>query len=851
MSSGLLRSWIDPPPVDVPADFASAIGGHPLVARILVQRGIAHLAAARAFLDPEAYDPAPPEALPGMIPACQRIERAIRQGETICVWGDFDVDGQTATTLLVEALRGLGAKVIYHIPVRAKESHGVSVEVLAALLDGAEGGGNAVRLLLTCDTGITAHEAVEYAKKRGLDVIITDHHTLPDALPGADAVLNPRLLPEGHALSGLPGVGVAYKLVEALYQQAGRAEETKKFLDLLALGIVADIAMQTGDTRYLLQRGLPVLRQTQRTGLLLLFELAGLQPAFLTEEHIGFVLGPRLNALGRLDDANPIVEFLTTEDAGRARVLATHLEGLNARRRLLTAQVLRGAQEQIEKDSSLLEQAALVLSHPEWPGGVVGIVASELVERYNRPTILLTAPPGQPARGSARSIEGVNITEAIASQKALLHGYGGHPMAAGLSLDPANLPAFRRGLSRYVEKALGGAAPPRPTLSIDGQVRLSDLTLDLVADLERLAPFGAGNPPLVLSIPRLNVLASSTIGRDGSHLQVVVKDEFDQTRRVLWWGGADWPLPEGPFDLACVVRASNYRGQRDVQVEWIDARPVEAPEIDLRRRLAVIDQRGLDHPLPVLQQIAADAAVADAAVADAAVADTAWIDTAGADAAGVEIPPESGTPAPADIGVAALAEAATATPGAAPALAVASAGGGGAARVIIWAEAEAREKLESARLPARDRTRLEPASTLIIWTTPPGRGELQTALDAVKPRTVIIFSVDPEFASAETFLKRLAGLVKFTREKLGGAAPLARLAAATAQREATVRLGLQWLEAKGMAGVKIEDGQARLDAPQAASAEKADGILAQLRALLEETAAYRRYFKTAEKENLL
>lgn len=823
MSSGLLRTWIDPPPVDVPADFAAAIGGHPLVARILVQRGIAELEAARAFLDPEAYTPAPPEALPGMIPACQRIERAIRQGETICVWGDFDVDGQTATTLLVEALRGLGAKVIYHIPVRAKESHGVNVEVLAALLDGAEAGGNAVRLLLTCDTGITAHEAVEAAKQRGLDVIITDHHTLPDALPGADAILNPRLLPEGHALSGLPGVGVAYKLVEALYQQAGRAEETKKFLDLVALGIVADIAMQTGDTRYLLQRGLPVLRQTQRTGLLLLFELAGLQPAFLTEEHIGFVLGPRLNALGRLDDANPIVEFLTTADTGRARVLATHLEGLNARRRLLTAQVLRGAQEQIEKDSSLLEQAALVLSHPEWPGGVVGIVASELVERYNRPTILLTAPPGQPARGSARSIEGVNITEAIASQKALLHGYGGHPMAAGLSLDPANLPAFRRGLSRYVEKALGGKAPPQPTLAIDGQVTLADLTLDLVADLERLAPFGAGNPPLVLSIPRLNVLASSTIGRDGSHLQVVVKDEFDQTRRVLRWGGADWPLPEGPFDLACVVRASNYRGQRDVQVEWIDARPVEAPEIDLRRRLAVIDQRGLDHPLPVLQQIAADAA--------------------GADAAGTA--PDAGempaAPAAVEPGLSSAAAADVPAP----------AGEGGIGRVIIWGEAEALDKLEAVRLPVRDRAHLEPASTLIIWTTPPGRAELQTALDAVKPGTVIIFSVDPQDTGVEAFLKRLAGLIKFTREKLGGRAPLARLAAATAQREAGVRLGLQWMEAKGLAKVEIEEGQAQFGAAASPEPKKAERVLAQLRALLEETAAYRRYFKTADKENLL
>ncbi len=779
MPTGLLRTWIAPPSVSVPADFQSAIGGHPLVARILVQRGIASIAAARAFLDPDAYAPTPPEALPGMIPACQRIEQAIQKGETICVWGDFDVDGQTATTLLVEALRRLGGQVVYHIPVRARESHGVNVAALAPLLD------QGAKLLLTCDTGITANEAVDFARNRGVNVIITDHHTLPETLPEANTIINPRLLPEHHPLAGLPGVGVAYKLVEALYQQAGHAEEVKSFLDLVALGIVADLAMQTGDTRYLLQRGLPVLRQTQRTGLQLLFELAGLQPAFLTEEHIGFVLGPRLNALGRLDDANPIVEFLTTTDAGRARVLATHLEGLNARRRLLTAQVLRAAQEQIEKDSTLLEQAALVLVHPEWPGGVVGIVASELVERYNRPTILLSAPPGQAARGSARSIEGVDITAAIASQKALLHGYGGHPMAAGLSLDPANLAAFRRGLSRYVEKALGGMAPPRPTLAIDGQVTLADLTLDLVGDLERLSPFGAGNPPLVLSIPRLNVLASSTIGRDGSHLQVVVKDEHDQTRRVLWWGGADWPLPEGPFDLVCVVRASNYRGQRDVQVEWIDARPVEAPEIDLRRRLAIIDQRGLDHPLPVLQQLVTDAA------------------------------------------------------------------GSHTSGVMVWGEAEAREKLEAAHLPACDRTRLEPAETLIIWTTPPGRSELQAVLAAVSPRTVIIFSVDPAGTNLEAFLKRLAGLVKYTLEKLGGAVELARLASATAQREATVRLGLQWLEAKGMLRATIQEGQVQLSTPPAADPSRAETTLAQLRMLLDETAAYRKYFKVSDKENLL
>lgn len=777
-SQGLLRNWIDPEPVEVDPAFQTAISGHPLVAQILTRRGIHDLETARAFLNPDAYTPASPEELPGVPEACFRIEQAIKRQETICVWGDFDVDGQTATTLLVSALRSLGARVVYHIPVRAVESHGILVEFLAPVLDAGAG------LVLTCDTGISAHEALDYARGRGVDVIVTDHHALPERLPSAFALINPRLLPENHPFSGLPGVGVAYQLALALYRRAGREEEAAGLLDLVALGIVADLAHQTADTRYLLQRGLPALREARRVGLQAMYELANLQPAFLTEEHIGFILGPRLNALGRLDDANPAVELLTTGDLGRARVLATHLEGLNARRRLLTGQVLRAAQAQIERDSGLLEQAVLVLAHPEWPAGVIGIVASELAERYNRPVILLSTPPGQPARGSARSIEGINITEAIASQQRLLRGFGGHPMAAGLSLDAENIPAFRRGIGRFVERALGGVYP-RPTLTIDGYLGLSDLSLELVADLERLSPFGPGNPPLVLAVPRLTILSSATIGRDGSHLQVTVKDERDETRRVLWWGGADWPLPEGVFDLACTVRASNYRGQRDAQIEWIDARPVETETIELRRALTVVDQRGLDHPFPVLKSLLEEA----------------------------------------------------------------QAGG-----VALWAEAEARDKLAAAGLPACDRTALSPAATLLLWSTPPGRSELQAALEIVQPQTVIIFSVDPAGSSPEAFLKRLAGLAKYALEKMGGQVSLARLAAATAQREIAVSLGLQWLEQQGMLRVsRLPEDQVLLETPQGAAAnpEQSQATYNRLAQVLAETAAYRHYFRTAEKDYLL
>jgi single-stranded-DNA-specific exonuclease len=309
--------------------------------------------------------------------------------------------------------------------VRARESHGINLPVLEQLIN------QGVELLLTCDTGISAHEALDYAQSRAVPVLVTDHHDLPPSLPNALALVNPKRLPEDHPLATLPGVGVAYKLAEELYRRAGRPEASAALLDLVALGIVADLALLSGETRYLLQCGLQALRQTRRLGLQAMLELAEIAPQNLAEEHISFVLGPRLNALGRLADANRAIELLTTQDMGRARILALELEGLNAERKLLTDQVFQAAQAQIEADRSLLDEAALVLAHPAWPGGVVGIVASRLVEYYHRPVVLLSAPPGQLARGSARSVEGINITAAIAANQRLLNGFGGHPMAAG------------------------------------------------------------------------------------------------------------------------------------------------------------------------------------------------------------------------------------------------------------------------------------------------------------------------------------------------------------------------------------------------------------------------------------
>jgi single-stranded-DNA-specific exonuclease len=608
-----MHEWIEPQDVDVSEALQATVGGHPLVAETLARRGITDVASARAFLDPDRYTPALATELPNLPKAVERLERAIGQGERICVWGDFDVDGQTSTTTLVSTLRDLGATVRYHIPVRAKESHGVNLPVLERII------ADSVDLVLTCDTGVSAHEAIAYARARGVDVIVTDHHDLPPLLPEAYAIVNPKMLPESHPLRELSGVGCAYKLVEALYDRVGRSADAARHLDLVALGLVADVAVQMGDTRYLTQRGLEALRHTERLGLQMMMGLANLNPDWLTEEHIGFQLAPRLNALGRLGDANPIVEFLTTDDVTRARILATELEGLNAQRKLLCDQIFQAAQAQIERDPSLLDYGALVLSHPTWPGGVVGIVAGRLAERYNRPTILITTPPDRLGRGSARSVEGCDISAAIAAQAELLHGFGGHPMAAGLSINPEHIPEFRRALSRTVLEVCEEMAE-KPELQIDAYLVLNDLSLELVAEIERLAPFGPGNPPLALATRGLSLVSHASIGRNEEHLQLIVEDGSGNVQKVLWWRGAGEPLPEGRFDLAYTVRASDYRGQRDVQVEWMDARVIEKPLVTLRPApptVEVVDHRRELRPRKVLEQLQARGEVQVWAEADA------------------------------------------------------------------------------------------------------------------------------------------------------------------------------------------------------------------------------------------
>ena len=592
--------------VAVPQAFQAAIGGHPLIAQTLYQRGYQTVESARAFLDPDLYQSTPATDLPDLSAACELLIKAIQDQVHILVWGDFDVDGQTATTVLVEGLRQLGGFVSYYIPIRSKDSHGIKQDTLKEKLK------SGFDLLLTCDTGITEHASIQLLRNLSIPVIVTDHHVPGESLPPANAIINPQRLDPDHPLRALPGVGVAYKLIEGLFGYMGyssdelrtssnsAASSLETLLELVALGIVADVAELQGDTRYLLQKGLQHLRTTNRLGLQLLYKNADLDPDHINEGHIGFQIAPRLNAVGRLSDANPMVEFLTTQDPDRARVIAYQIEALNAKRRFETRQVQQAAEMQLSANSNERHAPAIVLHHPTWPGGVVGIVASHLVERYQKPTLLLTGE--DPLHGSARSIPGLHITQAIAAQSDLLTGYGGHPMAAGLSLPQAHYAAFKNRFFTTVKNLMKGV-PFAQELNLTQTLRIDQVDLELVDELSRLAPFGPGNPPLLFLLEGLTLVDYSQVGANNEHRQVLVSDREGNELHLIWWNGGDEPLPEAEFDLVCKLTQTNYKGSPQLSAEWVDHRLSESGKLEVKsRQIEMVDYRSIPTPNIQLQK---------------------------------------------------------------------------------------------------------------------------------------------------------------------------------------------------------------------------------------------------------
>ena len=544
----------------------------PLIVQLLYNRGLTAPHDVRDFLA-GAHPDVNPFRLRGMNQAVTRLRQAIRRGELVAVYGDFDADGVTATALLVDTLSALGARVRPYIPHRVDEGYGLNTRALHQLAS------QGVKVVVTVDCGTRSIREVSYGRKLGLDFIITDHHSVGDEVPPALAVINPKQRDCPYPFKDLAGVGVAFKLAQALLRanhqvpvaQSEISVEEEDLLDLAALGTVADLVPLLGENRSLVRRGLERLNAAERLGLRAMIAQAGLKLGQIDATTIGFVLGPRLNAAGRMDDAATSYDLLTSRSPDEAANLAQELEELNRRRQRLTAETLNRAKDQVlaagESEKLLFAAGEGFLS------GIVGLVAGRLTEEFYRPTLVVELGP-EKSRGSARSIPEFNITAALDQCSDLLVRYGGHAAAAGFTVANDNLDALQARLKELAAEQLEGVELT-PTLLIDAEVELSEMDWATQAQLTKLEPCGYANPaPLLLSRQAI-VRNARAVGAEGRHLKLALSDGRPAWDAIAFRQG-DWAddLPRGSrIDVVYSLEVNEWRGRKRLQLNVKDLRP--------------------------------------------------------------------------------------------------------------------------------------------------------------------------------------------------------------------------------------------------------------------------------------
>ncbi len=545
---------------------AEQLGISRLLAQLLVNRGITEIAVAREFLTPvleHLHDPYLFNQMPG---AVERIVRAVQEQEQVLVYGDYDVDGITSVSLMIRVLaKLLPGKLLYYLPKRLEEGYGLHLASIAKALN------RGVKLIITVDCGITAVAEAAYLKEHGVDLIITDHHEPQAELPAAYAIINPKLPGCGYPFQQLAGVGVAFKLLQGVATRFPELQERLfKNLDLVAFGTVADIVPLLAENRVLVKYGLEQLQQTENIGLQALIQSASLADKVINSGHIGFLLAPRINAAGRMGNPSIGVRLFLTGDPVQALDLAKELERENLNRQLTEGQVLAEAQRQVESDLSLQAEFGMVLAGEGWHLGVIGIVASRLVEIYNKPVILIGLD-GAEGRGSGRSIPGFNLFNAIDHCKEHLIQFGGHEFAAGLSVTTAQIPAFRKAFQAYAKTHLT-PEDLRPTLQIEGLIDLSSVTLDLARELGKLAPCGPANPTPVFGCHSVKLVDYKGVGENGKHLKLRVSD-----RQVIRDGigfNLGFVRPElastQQLDVAFSLEENTWNGSSQVQLNLKD-----------------------------------------------------------------------------------------------------------------------------------------------------------------------------------------------------------------------------------------------------------------------------------------
>jgi single-stranded-DNA-specific exonuclease len=579
--SAVTKTWRlaphDGPAID---RLASRLGVAPIVAQLLLNRGINSPEEGQRFLNAPLTDLHVPGILPGVTEAVERLARAIADKKRICIYGDYDVDGVTGTAILWGILKQLEVPVEFYVPRRLEEGYGLNVEALRSLA--ADG----VQVVITVDCGIASVDEALEARRLGLELIVTDHHEMKETLPEAEVLVHPRLPGTNYPFAGLSGAGVAFKLAWALaMRMCGSEKVTPKLreflLDAIALatlGLVADVVPLHDENRIFVRAGLSRLREKPPLGMRALIESAGLaaSPQFRAED-IGFRLAPRMNAAGRLGYAGLVVEMLTTADAGRAQKIALHLESENSARQILERRMVVQAKEMIAS-ADLAKLPAAVLHHHDWHPGVIGIVAGRLVEHLGRPVLIIAAKDGQPvASGSGRSIPGFALHRALKACEADLLGHGGHSMAAGFRILPTRIDAFRERFCAYAAGHFPKGVPPAPCLDLDVEAPLSMLTLGLMKDVARLEPYGAENPKPKFLTGGLEVVGlPRKVGKGERHLMFRVR-QGPTTIRAVAFGMADRVDELMSADSQCCLAytpiVNDFNGFRRVEIQVVDFQP--------------------------------------------------------------------------------------------------------------------------------------------------------------------------------------------------------------------------------------------------------------------------------------
>ena len=594
------KKWIcASPDEDRIKGLAAELRISPILAMVLVSRGIEGIKEAERFLYPQLSHLADPLLMPDMGVSVDRIIRALDSGERICIYGDYDVDGITSVSFLMKVLSAAGADVTYYIPGRLEEGYGLNEMSVREIHD------TGVSLIITVDCGTSSHEEIELCGSLGVDVIVTDHHQCPQKLPPALGVINPKRSDSRYPFSEFAGVGVAYNLCRALearlwgggnYSLPPGKSLSDSMLDLVALGTVADIVPLTGENRVLVSLGLKRMAATENIGLRALIKVAGLQDGPISSGQVAFALAPRLNAAGRLADARNAVRLLLSRDEKTALLLAKELDEKNRERQRVENRILDGALKMAEKRKG---DSILVLASEGWHPGVIGIAASKMAERYNKPAILFSIE-GCEARGSARSVPGLDLYELLSKCRHYYKSFGGHKQAAGLTMETGCLEDFAREVNAAAADALKGLEA-KPVIWADGDLTGVRVTAEDAKSLKLLEPFGCGNATPLFIKRRVGIAEIKRVGSGREHLKVIASDGFDRLDCIAFrWMDAYWPVAGQRTDLAFTPQVNQWLGRENLQLAVKDIRDFSKEECFLKswyESMLDLDRHGVLAPV--------------------------------------------------------------------------------------------------------------------------------------------------------------------------------------------------------------------------------------------------------------